>query len=83
MLNSDLPSGSWRNGDSNIIAKIHKLVGQSKCLQDKMTTKESATWLLVVNQEEAFARQQNLNTCFLTSAEGYGNAVALTSKQQQ
>jgi hypothetical protein len=61
------------------IAKLLKLVRQSKCLQDKMTAKESATWLSVVNQEEAFARQQNSNTCLLTSAEGYGNAVTLTS----
>lgn len=34
------------------IAKIRKLVRQSKCLQDKMTAKESATWLGVLNQEE-------------------------------
>nr|GMD21418.1 protein ETHYLENE INSENSITIVE 3-like [Ipomoea batatas] len=32
------------------------LVMQSKCLQDKMTAKESATWLAIVNQEEALAR---------------------------
>ena len=44
-----------------------------------MTAKESATWLSVVNQEEAFAQQKNLNTYLLTSAEGYGNAVTLTS----
>ncbi|KAL2610859.1 hypothetical protein R1flu_022551 [Riccia fluitans] len=40
------------------IGKIRKLVRQSKCLQDKMTAKESATWLSVLNQEEALARQQ-------------------------
>ncbi|MCD7447011.1 Protein ETHYLENE INSENSITIVE 3 [Datura stramonium] len=39
------------------IAKIRKLVRQSKCLQDKMTAKESATWLAIINQEEALARQ--------------------------
>ncbi|XP_058787334.1 protein ETHYLENE INSENSITIVE 3-like [Vicia villosa] len=39
------------------IAKIRKLVRQSKCLQDKMTAKESATWLAIVNQEEALARE--------------------------
>lgn len=61
------------------IAKIRKLVRQSKCLQDKMTAKESATWLSVVNQEEALARQQNPNTCLLTSAEGFGNGLTLTS----
>ncbi|KAL3335845.1 hypothetical protein AABB24_031863 [Solanum stoloniferum] len=37
------------------IAKIRKLVRQSKCLQDKMTAKESATWLAIINQEEALA----------------------------
>lgn len=41
------------------IAKIRKLVRQSKCLQDKMTAKESATWLSVLNQEEGIARQQS------------------------
>ncbi|XP_057812513.1 ETHYLENE INSENSITIVE 3-like 1 protein [Salvia miltiorrhiza] len=39
------------------IAKIHKLVRQSKCLQDKMTAKESATWLSIINQEEALSRK--------------------------
>ncbi|KAL2230589.1 protein ETHYLENE INSENSITIVE 3-like [Sesamum indicum] len=38
------------------IAKIRKLVRQSKCLQDKMTAKESATWLAVINQEETLSR---------------------------
>eukprot|EP00249_Psilotum_nudum_P016393 c25800_g1_i1 orf=1257-3155(+) len=39
------------------IAKIRKLVRQSKCLQDKMTAKESATWLAVLSQEEVLASQ--------------------------
>ncbi|KAE8727679.1 ETHYLENE INSENSITIVE 3-like 1 protein [Hibiscus syriacus] len=30
------------------IAKIRKLVRQSKCLQDKITAKESATWLAII-----------------------------------
>lgn len=41
------------------IAKIRKLIRQSKCLQDKMTAKESATWLGVLNQEEACIKQLN------------------------
>lgn len=41
------------------IAKIRKLVRQSKCLQDKMTAKESATWLAVLNQEEAITQQES------------------------
>ncbi|CAA2978121.1 ETHYLENE INSENSITIVE 3-like 3 [Olea europaea subsp. europaea] len=39
------------------IAKIRRLVRQSKCLQDKMTAKESAIWLGVLSKEEAFIRQ--------------------------
>ncbi|KMZ62627.1 ethylene insensitive 3 (ein3) [Zostera marina] len=34
------------------ISKIRRLVRQSKCLQDKMTAKESGTWLAVINQED-------------------------------
>ncbi|XP_077226394.1 protein ETHYLENE-INSENSITIVE 3-like 1a [Tasmannia lanceolata] len=45
------------------IAKIRKLVMQSKCLQDKMTAKESATWLAVINQEESLCRKLNPNAC--------------------
>ncbi|XP_048232255.1 putative ETHYLENE INSENSITIVE 3-like 4 protein isoform X2 [Ricinus communis] len=33
--------------------RMRRLVTQSKCLQAKMTAKESATWSKVVNQEEA------------------------------
>ncbi|KAG6423168.1 hypothetical protein SASPL_113556 [Salvia splendens] len=39
------------------LTKIHKLVRQSKCLQDKMTAKESATWLSIINQEESLSRK--------------------------
>lgn len=45
------------------IAKIRKLVRQSKCLQDKMTAKEIATWLGIINQEEALARELYPNSC--------------------
>ncbi|XP_050156915.1 protein ETHYLENE INSENSITIVE 3-like isoform X4 [Malus sylvestris] len=38
------------------IAKIQKLVHQSRCLQDKMTAKESTTWLAIINQEENLAQ---------------------------
>jgi hypothetical protein len=41
------------------VAKICKLVQQSKCLQDKMTAEESTTQLSVLNQEEPMAQQQN------------------------
>eukprot|EP00252_Welwitschia_mirabilis_P012138 TRINITY_DN26_c0_g2_i1.p1 TRINITY_DN26_c0_g2~~TRINITY_DN26_c0_g2_i1.p1 ORF type:complete len:668 (+),score=153.53 TRINITY_DN26_c0_g2_i1:490-2493(+) len=59
------------------IAKIRKLVRQSKCLQDKMTAKESATWLAVVNQEEQVSRRQNPNA-FPPAVGLATNAAALT-----
>ncbi|XP_010557481.1 PREDICTED: protein ETHYLENE INSENSITIVE 3-like [Tarenaya hassleriana] len=52
------------------IAKIRKLVRQSKCLQDKMTAKESATWLAIVNQEEALARELYPESCLSLSSSG-------------
>ncbi|XP_021714986.1 ETHYLENE INSENSITIVE 3-like 3 protein isoform X1 [Chenopodium quinoa] len=39
------------------IAKIRRLVRKSKCLQDKMTAKESSIWLGVLSWEESFIRQ--------------------------
>ncbi|KAL4282789.1 hypothetical protein GQ457_16G006210 [Hibiscus cannabinus] len=38
-------------------AKIRRHVHQSKCLQDKMTAKESAIWFGVLNREEALIQQ--------------------------
>ncbi|KAE8688844.1 Protein ETHYLENE INSENSITIVE 3 [Hibiscus syriacus] len=58
------------------IAKIRKLVRQSKCLQDKMTAKESATWLAIINQEEALARELYPESCPpLSSGGGSGSLV--------
>ncbi|XP_073136037.1 protein ETHYLENE INSENSITIVE 3-like [Henckelia pumila] len=54
------------------ISKIRKLVRQSKCLQDKMTAKESATWLAIVNQEETLARELYPDCCPLLSSAGNG-----------
>ncbi|KAK6143267.1 hypothetical protein DH2020_023615 [Rehmannia glutinosa] len=45
------------------IAKIRKLVRQSKGLQDKMTAKESATWLAIINQEETLSRKLYPDSC--------------------
>ncbi|KAJ4971195.1 hypothetical protein NE237_004294 [Protea cynaroides] len=39
------------------IAKIRRHVRQSKCLQDKMTAKESLIWLGVLSQEESLIQQ--------------------------
>ncbi|PIA48709.1 hypothetical protein AQUCO_01400938v1 [Aquilegia coerulea] len=56
------------------IAKIRKLVRQSKCLQDKMTAKESATWLAIINQEEALSRKLHPESCpLLPSCGGSGS----------
>ncbi|KAG6761865.1 hypothetical protein POTOM_035104 [Populus tomentosa] len=58
------------------IAKIRKLVRQSKCLQDKMTAKESATWLAIINQEESLARELYPDSCPpLSSSAGSGSLV--------
>ncbi|KAM3324525.1 ETHYLENE INSENSITIVE 3-like 3 protein isoform X1 [Capsicum chacoense] len=40
------------------IAKIRRLVRQSKSLQDKITAKESSIWLAVLSREEAVLQQQ-------------------------
>ncbi|KAI3906469.1 hypothetical protein MKX01_029084 [Papaver californicum] len=39
------------------IAKIRRLVSQSKSLQNKLTVKESRIWRDIINQEEALARK--------------------------
>ncbi|XP_022753548.1 ETHYLENE INSENSITIVE 3-like 3 protein [Durio zibethinus] len=39
------------------IAKIRRHIRRSKCLQDRMTAKESAIWLGVLGQEEALIQQ--------------------------
>lgn len=39
------------------IAKIRRHIQQSKCLQDKMTAKESLIWLSVLSREEALILQ--------------------------
>ncbi|KAG6413980.1 hypothetical protein SASPL_126696 [Salvia splendens] len=57
------------------IAKIRKLVRQSKCLQDKMTAKESATWLAIINQEEALARELYPDRCPPLSGCGGGSGT--------
>lgn len=57
------------------IAKIRKLVRQSKCLQDKMTAKESATWLAIINQEEVLSRKLYPDSCPPVSACGSGSFI--------
>ncbi|KAI3669057.1 hypothetical protein L6452_40278 [Arctium lappa] len=55
------------------IDKIRKLVRQSKCLQDKMTAKESATWLAIINQEEVLCRNIYPTACPLPTAASGGD----------
>ncbi|CAL0334128.1 unnamed protein product [Lupinus luteus] len=43
------------------IAKIRRYVRQSKCLQDKMTAKESAIWLGALSREEGLIRQPSFD----------------------
>ncbi|WOL14723.1 ETHYLENE INSENSITIVE 3-like 1 protein [Canna indica] len=52
------------------IQKIRRLVRQSKCLQDKMTAKESATWLAVVRQEEDMYTKLHPDACPPPSSGG-------------
>eukprot|EP00249_Psilotum_nudum_P020806 c27854_g1_i5 orf=599-2500(-) len=62
------------------VAKVRKLVRQSKCLQDKMTAKESATWLAVLNQEEALTCEQIRGGGFSNSASpGNANVVVFSA----
>ncbi|KAM7497256.1 hypothetical protein LguiA_021670 [Lonicera macranthoides] len=58
------------------IAKIRKLVRQSKCLQDKMTAKESSIWLGVLSREEALIRQPSSENggSGITEAPSHRNA---------
>lgn len=64
------------------IAKIRKLVRQSKCLQDKMTAKESATWLAIINHEEALAREMYPDHCPpLASSGGSGPFIFKDSSE--
>ncbi|XP_073272724.1 protein ETHYLENE INSENSITIVE 3-like [Primulina huaijiensis] len=64
------------------ISKIRKLVRQSKCLQDKMTAKESATWLAIINQEEALARELYPDRCPPQSSSGGSGTFTLNDDSE-
>ncbi|OIS96220.1 PREDICTED: ETHYLENE INSENSITIVE 3-like 1 protein [Nicotiana attenuata] len=64
------------------IAKIRKLVRQSKCLQDKMTAKESATWLAIISQEEALARELYPDRCPPLSSAGTSGTFILDDSSE-
>ncbi|KAL0855586.1 hypothetical protein Bca101_060739 [Brassica carinata] len=65
------------------VAKIRKLVRQSKCLQDKMTAKESATWLAIINQEESLARELYPESCPPVSSLSGGSCSLLMNDCSQ
>ncbi|KAJ0979114.1 hypothetical protein J5N97_014588 [Dioscorea zingiberensis] len=61
------------------IEKIRRLVRQSKCLQDKMTAKESATWLAVLKQEETLYIQLHPDACPPpSSCSGINGAISFS-----
>ncbi|KAF8398101.1 hypothetical protein HHK36_017027 [Tetracentron sinense] len=64
------------------IAKIRKLVRQSKCLQDKMTAKESATWLAIINQEEALSRKLYPESCLAMPSAGGNGSFAISDSSE-
>ncbi|KAL6564920.1 Ethylene insensitive 3 [Orobanche minor] len=64
------------------IAKIRKLVRQSKCLQDKMTAKESATWLSIINQEESLAQELYPDQCPPLSSSGGSGSFAMNESNE-
>ncbi|KAI8031515.1 putative ETHYLENE INSENSITIVE 3-like 4 protein [Camellia lanceoleosa] len=59
---------------------MKRLVGQSQCLQDKMTAKETATWSKVVNQEESLLKLTDKSLKILpeNAEEKEEEAVAVT-----
>ncbi|CAI9785816.1 unnamed protein product [Fraxinus pennsylvanica] len=64
------------------IAKIRKLVRQSKCLQDKMTAKESTTWLAIINQEETLARELYPDQCPPLSLSGGSGTFSMNDTSE-
>lgn len=64
------------------IAKIRKLVRQSKCLQDKMTAKESATWIAIINQEETLARELYPDCCPPLASSGASGSFAINDSSE-
>ncbi|KAI3930169.1 hypothetical protein MKX01_014327 [Papaver californicum] len=62
------------------IAKIRRLVSQSKIMQNKMTANESQTWRAIINQEEALARNLHPgNFSFMSSSGGINGSIITIS----
>ncbi|MFS7903313.1 putative transcription factor EIL family [Helianthus anomalus] len=47
------------------------------CLQDKMTAKESATWLAVINQEKVLARELYPKLCLPIMSSGWSGSFTV------
>ncbi|WOK95916.1 ethylene insensitive-like protein [Canna indica] len=66
------------------IEKIRQLVRQSKCLQDKMTAKESVIWLGVIKQEEEMYMKLHPDAYFpSTSGNNITGAISFTSSSSE
>ncbi|CAI8592237.1 unnamed protein product [Vicia faba] len=63
------------------IAKIRRHVRQSKCLQDKMTAKESSIWLGVLSREEAHIRQPSIDNGISGITETLPVGLLIENKQ--
>ncbi|CAJ1971183.1 unnamed protein product [Sphenostylis stenocarpa] len=59
------------------VTNIMKVVRQSKCFQGKMTSKESAIWLAILNKEAALLQEINLPP----SSSGGGNESIIIREQ--
>ncbi|KAJ9541125.1 hypothetical protein OSB04_027631 [Centaurea solstitialis] len=64
----------------NNIDKMRRLVMQSKCLQDKMSAKESVIWSKVVNQEETLLKFAKNDEKFESEADVFGSSIEEGSK---
>ncbi|CAI5466659.1 unnamed protein product [Closterium sp. Yama58-4] len=66
------------------IAKPRKLVRQSKCLQDKMTARETSIWHMVLDNEEALCKQEAATNGTLAigaaASDPGGNSAAISGR---
>ncbi|XP_062211098.1 protein ETHYLENE-INSENSITIVE 3-like 1a [Phragmites australis] len=65
------------------IEKIRRLVRQSKCLQDKMTAKEIATWLAVIKQEEEMYLKLHPGTRPPMPSGGIASAISFNASSSE
>ncbi|CAL9210102.1 unnamed protein product [Musa hybrid cultivar] len=69
---------------SSDIERIRRLVRQSRCLQDKMTAKESTTWLAVIKQEEVMYMKLHTDACAPQSTgRGVSGAISFDNNSSE